>query len=128
MIRKQWQSVAVIVLALWSVGLALGLLTLTNEHRAAVEELSAVRSELDRLHYNQRSIGNFAFGLGVIHAIRQDYTRPLPFMHRAGERELWDDPDKWTPDLFPFMMDNHGNPQTLEPDGTIRTHYGRGEQ
>ena len=118
MIRKQWQSVAVIVLALWSVGLALGLLTLTNEHRAAVEELSAVRSELDRLHYNQRSIGNFAFGLGVIHAIRQDYTRPLPFMHRAGERELWDDPDKWTPDLFPFMMDNHGNPQTLEPDGT----------
>lgn len=46
MIVNPWQPVAAIVLALWLVGLALGLLMLTNEHRAAVEELAAVRSEL----------------------------------------------------------------------------------
>ena len=87
-----------------------------------------VAAELDRLHYNQRSIANFAYGIGIARAVRGDVTRPLPFRHRAGERELWDDPDRWTPDLFPFMMDDNGNPRTIQPDGTIKTHYGRGEQ
>ena len=80
------------------------------------------------MHYNQRSIANFAYGIGITHAIRGDVTRPLPFRHRAGEQDLWDDPEKWVPDLSPFLMDNYGNPRTFEPDGTIKTHNGRGEQ
>ena len=126
---KHWQSVAIVVLGAWSVGVTAWCLELHDRQTGAASNLEQFRAEIERMHYNQRSTANFADGLVTSHAIRGDSLfRPLAFRHRPGDRKLWDDPDKWTPDLFPFMMDDYGNPVTIAPDGTIRTHHRRGEQ
>ena len=126
--RKHWQSAAILVLGCWAALVSTWCLALHNRQTEALAafELEQIRKEIERMHYNQRSIANYAYGLGAIHAIRDGSAfRPLAFRHRDGDRKLWDDPGKWTPVLFPFIMDDHGNPITLEPDGTVTTHYDR---